>query len=108
MVPPVINCRDGFQSSAPWVRKVHRNDASSLRRKGGAGCTMIATCSVQPGILPPRPLLGGRFKALVHCLGVLWSDSDFLILLAQFFMNESERIVARRQALDLVLPIFGG
>src|ERR1035438_2110056 len=75
--------------------------------KGRAGRTITATCSVQPGILPLWPLLGGRLEALVHGLRLFGRDRDFLILLAQFFMHESEGVVARRQSLVLVLPILG-
>src|SRR6202021_2840354 len=55
----------------------------------------------------PR-LLAGRFEALVDSFRVFGSDRNFLILLAEFLVNEGDGVVARRQALDLILSVFVG
>ncbi len=64
---------------------------------------MSATCSVQPGILPPAPLFGGWFEALVDGLGFFRRDRDLLVLFSQLLLHERDRVIARRQALDLIL-----
>src|ERR1700704_6642211 len=54
----------------------------------------------QPGLLL---FSGASLEARIHSLAILRPDRDFLVLLAQFFMNESKGVVARRQSFDLVL-----
>ncbi len=112
MMPAIVGCRDGFQSSAPWVRKVtEAGIAPPLRRSGQSRLrTDVRTCSPSnPAFYQTRstnrPLLGGCFEALIDRLGFFRCDRDFLILLAQLFVHERDGVVARRQALDLVLAV---
>src|SRR5271168_3868489 len=63
---------------------------------------------IKPALSKQQRSVGDRLEDLVHVLRILRSDSDFLILLAQFFLHECERVVARRQAFDFVLAVFIG
>src|ERR1051326_1237743 len=53
-------------------------------------------------------LAGCGLEALVDGLGLFGSDGHLLVLLAQFFVDEREGVIARRQALDFIFPIFVG
>src|SRR5579862_1333136 len=77
--------------------------------RSGAGYAVSATCSVQPGILYQTAwLLSCCFEALIDRLRLLGCHGDLLILLTEFFLNEGQRVISRRKALDLILPIFIG
>src|ERR1700716_3065899 len=48
------------------------------------------------------------FERLVDGLSVFCGDRDFLVLLAELFVNKSDSVISGRQALDLVLARFIG
>src|ERR1700722_6478078 len=60
--------------------------------------------SIQIAGLRCRLFAHTRFEAGIDGLGILRRDRVLLILLAQFFVNERQRVIARRQAFDLVFP----
>src|ERR1700690_1935765 len=48
------------------------------------------------------------FERLVYGLAVLGGQRNLLCLLTQLFLHKRQRVVARRQALDLVLAVGPG
>src|SRR5258708_39954339 len=54
-----------------------------------------------------RPL-ASRLKSGVNCFGVFGGERYFDVLLAQLFLDEGDRVITGRQALDFELAIGSG
>jgi hypothetical protein len=76
-----------------------QSGAGSQNRKAHPGYSFYQTNRTPNG----SPGLLGSLKALIRRLRLLRGDRDFLILLAQFFVDEGNRVIARREALNLIL-----
>ena len=105
MVGPVVRYGNGLQKRllevcvAPPSRRLSGGRPARRRRAGrprdsrqDAGATSSTL----------------RFEALVNGLAVFGGQRDLLRLLAQLFLDERQRVVARRQALDFVLAVLAG
>ena len=119
-MPAIVGCRDGFQSRAPWVgseETLFSGVEPGMHEPAGPAPSNGVFYQQKRGPRRPRDSRQDAgailnysppaVEALVYGLRVLRSDCYFLFLLAHFLVNERDGVVARRQALDLILAIFG-
>ena len=99
----------GFQSR-PLGSGRHQRDALSERDRSRSRSSPHSanSCFIKPGIASPQTAAATRcgLEALIDGLGFFRGDGYLLVLLAQFFLDEGDSVVARRQALDLVLAVL--
>src|SRR5215472_7181222 len=83
----------------------HDGDQEHHGKQVASSHFAYARCRAISRTVSLHPLL---FKRLVDCLTLFGGERDFLVFFAKLFVDESQGIVARWQALDLKLPIGTG
>src|SRR5579872_3123695 len=88
-----------------WSRRLAETDALLQDKAGRETAGLLGPKSYST---KPKRLFAAGFEALIDGLGLLGGDRNLLVLLAQLFVDKSERVIAGRQALDFVLPALIG